>query len=427
MTTSPRLSRAELRAAFAHLDPDIVDSAFDECRGSKRKAQALFVEWGVMSRQNTSSDGMEAAGTVVTEDYEEHERQSSDLYNHAIIEDHAEKRKAELEVATNQLFKTKMDDIAMLVAGDRAFDARAKAQKALGPQSNRGRGNCGALQAPFNTAIEREAEHCGEFVVVYHCYNGAHILYEVQSVIAQVVYGLPQLFAPLPRIRKGPFLGRPHVRTLVEEFSKFSGQDHDPNFRAVAISTSVGLHGSGSEAPPTSSFQMGYGCTDLSFTEITASLLESLGASRSSALDMVKQIATTAASHNIAYSNLYDPSASGANNGTAGHMLQIFIRADCVDDVAYGSEAFGVYNANYNPLSRYLMRDKEPSGQARVFWHPTLFNDPTKVKIYHYAADPKNTPAKRLEFHAALRRVLKPLLGTPEGVIRAFKALEGLV
>ena len=106
-------------------------------------------------------------------------------------------------------------------------------------------------------------------------------------------------------------------------------------------------------------------------------------------------------------------------------MLQIFIRTDCVDDVAYGSHAMGVWDDTLNPPSSALRQKKSPDGQARIFWHPSLFLDPTKCKVYHYSANPKSHGQNRLAMQKELEVALAPVLGTVHGALKAFHGIEG--
>ena len=183
-----------------------------------------------------------------------------------------EKAKLECEKELNDLMKRKVEDVSKLYEQDRAFDMDAKEQRKLGPQSCRGvqidfdaqPGDAHAKQC-FREMIDREAEHCGEFVCFYHSYSYIALMYEVQACVARVLYGLPDDFAPTARLMKRPFFGRPHVKALLNDFHLMDDQDHNPGFREVAISCSVSLLSPSSEAPPTQCFTDGYSQTDLCF------------------------------------------------------------------------------------------------------------------------------------------------------------------
>merc|ERR1719436_475387 len=52
----------------------------------------------------------------------------------------------------------------------------------------------------FATMLSREQELHDDFVCFYHSYSFVALLYEVHSVVARKVFGLPADFAPLPRL-----------------------------------------------------------------------------------------------------------------------------------------------------------------------------------------------------------------------------------
>ena len=106
------------------------------------------------------------------------------------------------------------------------FENAIAAQRELGPQSCRGTTRKAVMATVaqtitdghsvkcFQQMLYREHEHAGQFVVFYHSYNSSVLLYECQSVIAQTLFGLPEDFAPLPRLLKGSFAGKPHLKQL---------------------------------------------------------------------------------------------------------------------------------------------------------------------------------------------------------------------
>ena len=139
------------------------------------------------------------------------------------------------------------------------------------------------------------------------------------------------------------------------------------------------------------------------------------------------------AGHTHGLSTVNNYGAGSANRGhaqgaEAGQMLQIFVRADCVDDVAYACQPGGVFIPQNNPLSKFLRTKGGPDAvpQARIFWHPTLFTDTTKTHIFHYAAD-KKFHQNRDKFRADVRKALAPILGAPLAARTAFAKVEGRV
>lgn len=338
----------------------------------------------------------------------------------------------------NELMKRKVDDVAKIFAQDRTFDAKAERQRKLGPQSLRG----GSLDSVINSIqktsqvqirkmIEREKEHCGDFVVMYHSYSFSALIYEVQACIARVIYGLPEDFAPSARLLTAPFQNRPHLKILMDDFKKMSARDEDTEYRELAICASVSLHSPSSEAPPITTFEGGY-CQAVDFSGILRNIFLACGANGSDASTMLDACAKLSSKYDL-HSAYYNGSGSRSGNYGGSHasgrcpgqMLQIFVRTDCVDDIAYGAFAYGEYDTNLNPLSEALTREKKaPDGQSRIFWHPALMFDNKKVKTYHYSADVKYGEKERLALQKDLIGALKPLLGTPASALKTYRALE---
>merc|ERR1711972_967591 len=52
----------------------------------------------------------------------------------------------------------------------------------------------------FDEMLKNEKEFCGEWVVFYHSYSCAAILYEVQAAVGSVLFRFKAEFAGLPRI-----------------------------------------------------------------------------------------------------------------------------------------------------------------------------------------------------------------------------------
>ena len=421
-----KVTLEELQALYGEvLDLDTIRDIHSECRGLASECYSQLtaisgIEAPTMSGEDTGEGMGSAEPSHVEIDYE------------SALATGEEKAKLEREKELNDLMKRKVEDVSKLYEQDRAFDAAAAAQRALGPQSLRSGGiNENSLsgsshaQQCFKDMLRREREHCGEFVCFYHSYSFVALLYEVQACVARTLYGLPDDFAPTARLLKKPFSGKPHVRVLLEQFKNLQGQDHDPGFREVAISCSLSLGSPSSEAPPMQCFEGGYSCNDLSFHGVMKKLFKDLGADDGKASSLCQAMAAIGTKHQL-HGNLFRSEGGGSDSVTnPGHMLQIFIRADCVDDVAYGSLAYGVYQASLNPPSQYMLREQAPDGQARIFWHPSLFLDPSKCKVYHYAANPKNHGSARKSLQKDIEEALAPLLGNVPSALKAFYGIEG--
>eukprot|EP01060_Flectonema_neradi_P021540 TRINITY_DN2925_c0_g3_i1.p1 TRINITY_DN2925_c0_g3~~TRINITY_DN2925_c0_g3_i1.p1 ORF type:complete len:614 (+),score=103.67 TRINITY_DN2925_c0_g3_i1:64-1842(+) len=426
-----------LRLYYPNVDDEVLVGVSEQSRGCWTTATDQLTSFGIpyedgIPRDLSLDDPLGGGNTFSfsTEDTDD------SAYDHALATGDDLKR-AYQQQETSQLMKENMNRIKrQMVAIDNTLKEQKK-QRSLGAQSCRGmtrkqlseqlsRSSVSQHSKQcFDKMLAREYEHCGTHVVFYHSYSYAALMYETQAAIARVLYGLAPGFAALPRLLKEPYLGKPHLTTLVEQFASMGQQDHDPGFRQVAISVSVSLLAPSSEAPPTSVFEQGYSCSDLSFSGIMNKLFTELGLAPAQVSRVMNDVIAVGNRWNL-FTNVY----SGNNNhmqnvgGMTGHMIQMFIATDVVDDLAYGSHAMGVPDPPRNPLSEYLTGKKTPDGQARVFVHPSLFLNTSKVKLYHYAAD-SNLHKKRIQFQDELIKALFPVLGTPSCVLRSYKGIEG--
>lgn len=142
------------------------------------------------------------------------------------------------------------------------MEAKVKAACQQGATLVREPGWSTCAQYCFRSMLEREQELHREFVCFYHAYNYSALLYEVQAVVARVVYGLRGDAPPLTRLFKAPFNKRPMLSMLMEEFGKATTHgrfqnDHNPEFRALAIAATVSLLGADSEAQALNCFVAG--------------------------------------------------------------------------------------------------------------------------------------------------------------------------
>lgn len=131
--------------------------------------------------------------------------------------------------------------------------------------------------------------------------------------------------------------------------------------------------------------------------------------------------------------------AWGAPPTNGGHLLQIFVHKDVVNDIAYRSVPMGVpvRTTSGQSIADFL-RDSSArctpigntsgpcNGQSRLFMHPTIFTDPKQARIFHYAASEEYTRAEgRAQFLTELEQALLPILGSPEGLRKALEGIEG--
>lgn len=205
-----------------------------------------------------------------------------------------------------------------------------------------------------------------------------------------------------------------------------SGQDHNPAFRAMAISANTTLF-SQDEGAPIQSFLLGYSCTDLSFRSVLLDILSTCGLHKDSAERIIDNIARLCAQYQLDASGIGSKVtgvvATNVQGINRGHMVQLFIHKSIVDDLAYASRPMGILDPSRMPLSKHLRG--VASGQARIFMHPTLFCDPDCARIFHYPADP-GFAHNRNRFQKELEALLEPILSTEAAMLRAFKGIEGI-
>ncbi|KAH3765424.1 E3 ubiquitin-protein ligase DTX3L [Pelomyxa schiedti] len=286
----------------------------------------------------------------------------------------------------------------------------------------------------FSSMLEREQQYFSDYFVFYHSYSLASLLYELNSEIAAVLYGLPTDFPPLPRLLQAAFDEKPTMGLLMKDFKSMVGNDHDPRFRALVISVSNGLFASASEMQPLSCFMQGYSCGDVQWLTLLTDLLKACGFSGHELEDVIQRAVDIGAKYNLPTSHYKSASyvgfsPTGSEDHPPGNMLQIFIHKDAVNSVSYPCQPYGHPIHHIGSVQSYLRRTT--NGQARVFCHPALFVDRKQALIFHYCANQdlcctdSSIPYTRGALKRELRNLLRPVLGTPEGRRAAFQRIQG--
>eukprot|EP00929_Paragymnodinium_shiwhaense_P020379 TRINITY_DN13607_c0_g1_i1.p1 TRINITY_DN13607_c0_g1~~TRINITY_DN13607_c0_g1_i1.p1 ORF type:complete len:490 (-),score=143.70 TRINITY_DN13607_c0_g1_i1:330-1799(-) len=316
----------------------------------------------------------------------------------------------------------------------------AELQRFFGPQSKRGK----ALQfqldilqhcknkehavACFDTFFQREEEYCGEWAAQYHSYSVSGLLYEVNAAIATVLFGLAVGQAPLPRLHGAEFLKIPDAKTLQKKFRETyanNKKDHHDEYRAVGISTMCSLVAVGPEVSTPVMFAQGYKHSDdmVPFRDTLEQLMASLvdKNKKAEAKKTVEKIVKEADHYGL------DTSLYGGKSGdlqSSGHMLQIFIKRDLVDELCYASLPWGDTDEERQPLSKWLDADSNTSvGQARIVARPEIFVNSDKVRLFVASADEKFHKS-RGAFQASITRLMKELLPNQASISFAKKALK---
>jgi len=311
-------------------------------------------------------------------------------------------------------------------------------QKKLGPQSRRGVApwfqadvldHYPHARECFDVFERNEESMCGEWAAFYHSYNTGALLYELNTVIFSLLFGSSSTVgntAPIPRLFVHDFEGTPDAASLKHKFKTqlaAAKHDHEPEFRAVAISAMCSLVALGPEASTPVVFVGGYSHADnpVNFRKTLSDLLYDLVVSHHCPNKKKASIKKLVANTNILVDKIIkiaekhglDVSGFGGKpcpSGKAGHLLQLFIKRDHVDELTYASEPWGAPDAEREPLSKWLGEDTNTNwGQARIVAHPERFMKESYVRTYVASADPlfhKSRGAFQLELTDLIREEL---------------------
>ena len=218
---------------------------------------------------------------------------------------------------------------------------------------------------------------------------------------------------------------------IVEAFQKgtFTGQDHNEEYRALVICGSMSLFGGQTEAPPLTCFIAGYGGgSPPSFRGLMRNLLLKLGGDAHSVEGVMDRIIAIAESHGLpvsAYARKGSHNTlSGRTNGRlTGHMLQLFIKREHADSLAYASQPMGVPVQGYDSICHYAAKKPFASGQVRIYMDPEVFTDPSMTQTFHYCAHAPLVSEvvspglkTRGSMHQEMRVALEGFLGTQQAI-----------
>lgn len=312
--------------------------------------------------------------------------------------------------------------------------AEALRQRSLGAQSRRGDAPQGPINdlsfSPhfskcFQELQANEIQLCGKWAVFYHAYSFSALIYEVQAAIAALLFQFDSQQAPLPRLLMHEFGELPNAGCLLKKFKDdFSKnlQDHHPTYRAVALSVMCSLVALGPEVSPAVLFLAGYSCEDLSFMNLLKDILAACQIPQEKLERLCSDIVAVSEQHGLDVSRF---GGKPCKSNRPGHLLQIFIRRDLLDEFAYASKPYGELDADREPLSRWLGEDNNANwGQARVVAHPRLFMQPDSVRMYLASAD-AIFHEQRQNFQHELTQLLKSALVDAESRKRATLGISG--
>lgn len=96
---------------------------------------------------------------------------------------------------------------------------------------------------------------------------------------------------------------------------------------------------------------------------------------------LAKQIVSLGGKHGLECQNF---GGKPCKSGLDGHILQIFVRADIADKIAYAAKPYGVPDKKRHPIGPHLQESAGPiQGQARLVMHPSFFHGQETCSIIH--------------------------------------------
>jgi len=336
--------------------------------------------------------------------------------------------------ADDPLFDEEAGEVGQKKENNPELPADVKFQVQIGPQSKRGRQDQAPLsclqgnphaQEVFRNFANTEARLCGNWAVFYHSYSFSSLIYEVNAAVGAVLFRFRSNYATLPRILVKEFQAIPDAATLMDNFnSRYANdkRDHHPEYRAVGISVMCSLVSKGPEACPPLVFIQGYSCKDMSFRGVLEKLLESCYVPKGKVKKLADDIVALSEVHGLDVSQF---GGKPCKSGKAGHLLQIFIKRDLVDKLAYAAKPYGPVDETRMPLSRWVAsEDSLNFGQARIVAHPKYFLRANSVRMHVASADP-TFHANRKVFQEALTKLLGVVLREPKLRERAARGIYG--
>jgi len=268
---------------------------------------------------------------------------------------------------------------------------------------------------------------CGEWSVFYHSYSQAALLYEAQAAIASVLFGFQSSEASLPRILFHDFVDTPSASKLMRSYHqnfRINGTyDGHTDFMDVGLSVMCSLLATGPEASPINDFLEGYQDSwQVSFRNLLLKVLDSCHLPRQKVDQLLSDIIAAAEESGLDTSGFGGQHCPGAKTG---HLLQIFVRRELVDQLAYAAQPFGAVDESRQPLSQWLDSTESLEwGQARFVANPEYLMKPSAVRMFTVSADP-NFHANRGALQQKLTNLVARAFGDKPARHRASASLYG--
>lgn len=351
---------------------------------------------------------------------------------HGAGPDSAAGRMQEMQQVDNALSPKRHDATPKRHSARMHVDTQTQLQ--YGPQSKRGQAvqyqlsvlsNNEHAKICFEEFALNEEKYCGEWAVFYHSYSYSALLYELQAAVGAVLFRFRSQYAPLPRILVREFEDTPDAPSLIRKFNtKFykDQKDHHPEYRAVGLSVMCSLVALGPEASPPVAFNSGYSQRDLKFRSVLEDFLKSCEVDKLRIKRLADEIIELSQRHGLDVSQF---GGQPCKSGKAGHLLQIFMRRDILDQYTYAAQPWGAEDKERMPISQWLNADSNTVyGQARIVAHPTVFMQANSVRMFVASADP-TFHENRSNYQEELTALMKSVVGDPGTRERAATSIYG--
>ncbi len=246
----------------------------------------------------------------------------------------------------------------------------------------------------------------------YHSYAEAHILFDIQTAIYEILNPTlePDANRVILRLYEGPFQNLRMADIKQELNTRVSNRNI--RIRELLISAACSLFPN-NDLDEIRLFPTGYVCGDLDFYRILKQLFVKYK-SRINKEENEKEIDELITK--ILKSKYINPSIKPSYLKSKpflhsfhctefgdGQMLQIFIKKSILDEITYISQPLG------SPYSGDETDCAASTNQVRILAHPQYFMNPDLVRVYRYAAN-ENIYKNRLEFITFLKELLNRYL-----------------
>jgi hypothetical protein len=267
----------------------------------------------------------------------------------------------------------------------------------------------------FHLMLHRENLYSNsEYVVFYHSFLYSHILYDVQTAIAEILYNLKSdINRVVPRLSNMDFKNI-NINNVKTKTSKL--KNHNKDIRKLLMSAACSLFAD-IELNIIRDFESGYSCADMKYKQLLQNLLIECNTLPEQLDELFTQIITHQyVPEKIRKGYLMRPSCY--LNENYGQILQIFIKKTILDEIVYKSQPYGIPDESPGDCA-------STTNQVRILASPEYFMNPDLVRIYRYASN-KDTHKNRPIYIAFLKELLqKTLFDTQEKIENVKRKLNG--